>query len=126
MSTIDLHDSQLELDITFDNGARPFTDPQLENLVTALRRAFNALPLAEIRFLPTATAGVYTFDIEHSDARIWKQTIDFRGDEDDPMITFDVTPGWKPSEFLRNPEVQLNVIKARKTLQLESMTAVRG
>jgi hypothetical protein len=52
-----------------------------------------------------ANPNLYDYRIWLTDTRLWKQTFLFAGPRDDnPTQTFDVAPGWKPSEFTPHRE----------------------
>lgn len=114
---IELHDSQVEVTITTENGPDGYNHDLIQAFDKVIRSWFANVPITILTFEETATAGV--FDLHFEDAeRSWDQKIDFRDNPADPLMTFAANPGWRLSEF----EEHRDVIKT--LLRLRNETAV--
>ncbi len=75
------------------------------------------------RFLRVDATEVFTYRFRASDGREWKQTIDFTASATDPVMTFDVSPGWKLTEFSSHRSVRDLAVKIHGRTTLAALRA---
>lgn len=75
------------------------------------------LPLLRFRFEQVDATAVYLYRIWLTDGRLWRQELTFAsGNDPDPLLTFEVVPGWKLSEFVPHRELRDFMVQLRNQL----------
>ena len=118
----------MELDVTIAGfrmrvtyAAPAMSSSHIESLIRAFDELRAGVQLNRARFV-SLSPGVFDYRVWHADGRVWKQVITFSGQPDsDPLLTFDVDPPWRLSEFAAMRSWRLSCINAVNLLQASQL-----
>lgn len=88
----------------------------LVSLVTIGHAMSAAIDLDWAEFEETSNE-IYDYQIQLQDARLWRQVISFTGANDpNPVMTFNVNPGWELDEFSAQRDWRVQCISLRNSV----------
>lgn len=99
-------------------------DPAITALLEFAQALHVAVPLKSVVVAETATKGVFTYEWQTVDNRVWKQVLNVK-DGAEPTMTFDVSSAFKLEEFKPHRSLRDHVVELLHRRAVRAITINR-